>query len=104
MHGSQQSAPLFAGYTYSKSIDALETSANEINPFDYSLSRLVSFDMRHNFVASYNYSIPFGPLLRASSDYRRMDRVRHNPAQHGTSGDARRRLGQLASGDSGQWS
>jgi hypothetical protein len=46
-----------AAYTYSKSIDDV---ANNLNPFHPSQSRALSaFNMKHNFVISYSYSIPF---------------------------------------------
>lgn len=55
---------LLVGYTYSKSIDQSSSLAEPVNPIDPSLSRAVSaFDLRHNFVVSYNYSLPFGRLL-----------------------------------------
>jgi hypothetical protein len=56
-----QSGPLelMLAYTYSKSIDESSSLAEEVNPIDPSLSRAVSsFDMRHNFVASYKYNLP----------------------------------------------
>jgi hypothetical protein len=47
-------------YTYAKSIDQGSNIGEELNPFDPALSRaLSSWDMRHNFVATYKYSIPF---------------------------------------------
>jgi hypothetical protein len=57
---------LFAAYTYSKSIDQSSSLGEQINPVDPSLSRAISaFDMKHNFVASYSYQIPFERLFRA---------------------------------------
>src|SRR5205085_6520919 len=36
----------------------------QVNPFDIRLSEAPSaYDMRHNFVVSYNYDLPFGSLL-----------------------------------------
>lgn len=53
-----------AGYTYSKSIDQSSNLGEEVNPIDPSLSRAISsFDVRHNFVISYDYRIPFERLL-----------------------------------------
>jgi len=50
---------LLASYTYSKSIDQSAGLPEPVNPVDPSLSRaLSSFDMRHNFVSSFQYSIP----------------------------------------------
>jgi hypothetical protein len=55
---------LFAGYTYSKSMDDSSNLGEEVNPIDPSLSyALSSFDMRHNFVASYTVRLPFANLL-----------------------------------------
>ncbi|MGA3212733.1 MAG: TonB-dependent receptor, partial [Terriglobales bacterium] len=49
-----------AGYTYSKSIDDSSNLGEEVNPLNPALSRAVSaFDMRHNFVVSYSYRLPF---------------------------------------------
>ncbi|HUN64203.1 MAG TPA: carboxypeptidase regulatory-like domain-containing protein [Candidatus Sulfotelmatobacter sp.] len=50
---------VLAGYTYSKSLDDSSSLAEEVNPIDPGLSRALSaFDLRHNFVVSYNYSLP----------------------------------------------
>jgi len=59
---------LFAAYTYSKSIDQSSSLGEQVNPVDPSLSRAVSaFDMKHNFVASYSYQIPFEHLFHAAN-------------------------------------
>lgn len=61
------SGPLefLVGYTYSKSIDQSSSLAEAVNPMNPSLSRAPSsFDMTHNFVASYRYQIPFERLSR----------------------------------------
>jgi hypothetical protein len=51
---------LLAGYTYSKSEDQSSNLGEEINPIDPSLSKALSaFDVKHNFVVSYSYTIPF---------------------------------------------
>ncbi len=50
---------LLASYTYSKSLDQSAGLPEPVNPVNPSLSRgLSSFDMRHNFVASFHYEIP----------------------------------------------
>ncbi len=56
----------FSGsYTYSKSMDQSSNIAEEVNPFDPSLSyALSSFDVKHNFVLSYEYQLPFDRMLR----------------------------------------
>ena len=52
------------GYTYGKSLDLSSSLAEPVNPVDPSLSKAVSAcDMRHNFVASYKYELPFDHLL-----------------------------------------
>jgi hypothetical protein len=59
---------LSVGYTYGKSMDDSSNLGEEVNPIDPSLSyALSSFDIRHNFVASYNYNLPFERLFRASN-------------------------------------
>jgi hypothetical protein len=51
---------LFASYTYSKSIDQASNVGEEINPVNPALSRALSaFDIKHNFVVSYAYELPF---------------------------------------------
>lgn len=50
---------LLAGYTYSKSIDQSAGLPEPVNPVDTSFSRgLSSFDMRHNLVTSFRYTVP----------------------------------------------
>ena len=57
-----------AGYTYSKSQDQSSNMGEEVNPFDPALSRALSaFDVRHNFVVSYSYTLPLEHLLRAAN-------------------------------------
>lgn len=61
-----------AGYTYSKSIDQSSNLGEEVNPIDPSLSRAISsFDVRHNFVVSFDYRIPFDLLLHKDSRWTR---------------------------------
>ncbi len=51
---------LLASYTYSKSIDQSSNVGEEVNPVNPARSRALSaFDVRHNFVASYSYELPF---------------------------------------------
>lgn len=50
---------LLASYTYSKSIDQSTGLPEPVNPVNPSLSRgLSSFDMRHNFVGTFQYETP----------------------------------------------
>jgi hypothetical protein len=59
---------VLAGYTFSKSFDQSSNVGEEINPIDPSLSRALSaFDVRHNFVVSYSYKIPFEHLFRTTN-------------------------------------
>jgi hypothetical protein len=59
---------LSAGYTYGKSMDDSSNLGEEVNPINPSLSyALSSFDMRHNFVVSYNYKLSLERLFRASN-------------------------------------
>jgi hypothetical protein len=59
---------MLAGYTFSKSQDQSSSLGEEINPIDPSLSKALSaFDVKHNFVVSYNYQIPFEQLFHASN-------------------------------------
>jgi hypothetical protein len=56
------------GYTYSKSIDQGSNLGEQLNPLDIRATRAISaWDMRHNFVASYQVNLPFD-LLFARSD------------------------------------
>jgi len=54
------------GYTYGKSIDQSSSLSEAVNPLNPSLNRAVSaFDMRHNFVASYDWKLPLERLFHA---------------------------------------
>jgi hypothetical protein len=51
------------GYTYSKSLDDASGYGEQINPLHHAASRgLSAFNDTHNFVASYNYSLPIDLL------------------------------------------
>jgi len=53
-----------AGYTYGKSLDQSSNIGEEVNPFDPELSYAVSsFDIKQNFVLSYEYQLPFDQYL-----------------------------------------
>ena len=48
------------GYTYSKSIDQASSISDPGNPYNLSATRALSaFDLTQNFVASYQYQLPF---------------------------------------------
>jgi hypothetical protein len=60
-------ATVLLAYTYSKSIDDASNLGEQIDPFNERLSRVISsWDMTHNFVATYNYLLPFDRFLRRS--------------------------------------
>jgi hypothetical protein len=53
-------------YTYSKSIDDASSYNGSINFANFALSRALSaFDSTNNFVASYNYALPFDKITAA---------------------------------------
>jgi hypothetical protein len=55
---------LLASYTYSKSLDQTSSIQEQVDPYDYHLLDGPSaFDLKHNFVASYDYDLPFGALF-----------------------------------------
>jgi hypothetical protein len=57
---STKSLTFLIGYTYSKSIDQGSSISDPGNPYDLSATRaLSSFDLTQNFVASYQYKLPF---------------------------------------------
>jgi hypothetical protein len=56
-----------AAYTFSKSMDQSSNPSEEVNPFDPALSYAISsFDVKHNFVVSYEYQLPFDQFLHPS--------------------------------------
>jgi hypothetical protein len=58
---------VLAGYTVGKSRDQSSNLGEEVNPVDPSLSTaLSSFDVKHNFVASYSYQLPADQLFHSS--------------------------------------
>ncbi len=64
---SGRAAELQIAYTYSKSIDQSSSLSEAVNPLNPSLSRALSaFDMRHNFVASYDWKLPLQRWLGRS--------------------------------------
>jgi hypothetical protein len=67
------------GYTYSKSIDQGSNLGEQLDPLNLGFTRAISaFDLRHNFVASYRYSLPFDRL------FHRSDRLTQGWALSGT--------------------
>jgi hypothetical protein len=56
-----------AAYTYSKSLDQSSNIGEEVNPFNPSLSYALSaFDVKQNFVLSYDYQLPVDRLMHAN--------------------------------------
>ena len=56
-----------AAYTYSKSLDDSSNIGEEINPFNPALSYALSaFDVKQNFVLSYDYQLPIDRLMHAN--------------------------------------
>ena len=63
---------LLAAYTFSKSLDYSSNLGEEVNPTNRQLSYAISsFDVRQNFVASYDYELPFDRAFRASNRWTR---------------------------------
>jgi hypothetical protein len=61
---SSRRGDLLIGYTYGKSIDQSSSLAEAVNPFNNALSRAISgFDLKHNFVASSNWTLPHRWML-----------------------------------------
>ncbi len=61
-------ANIRAGYTLSKSMDVSSNLGEQVNPFDINASLAPSaYDMRHNFVLSYNVDLPIARLVKQRS-------------------------------------
>jgi hypothetical protein len=60
---SGSSASFLVSYTYSKSMDNASARGDALNPFTYTGPLALSaFDLKHNFVVSYSYTLPFEKL------------------------------------------
>jgi hypothetical protein len=56
---------MLGSYTYGKSLDQSSNLGEQVDPYDYELTRAPSsFDIKHNFVTSYRYDVPFDRLFR----------------------------------------
>jgi len=67
---STPSLELLAAYTYGKSLDDSSSLAEAVNPVNPSLSRAISaFDIRQNFVGSFNWQLPLARLLNRRSQW-----------------------------------
>jgi hypothetical protein len=63
-HHAGPSLDLLLGYTYGKSLDPSSSLSEAVNPLNPRLSKALSaFDIRHDFVASYDWKLPLGKLL-----------------------------------------
>ena len=61
-------ATIMAGYTFSKSVDVSSNLGEQVDPFNVAASEAPSaFDLRHNFVISYNYELPFAHWFDSQS-------------------------------------
>jgi hypothetical protein len=63
---------VLASYTYGKSIDQSSSIQEQVDPYDFQKTRAISaFDIKHNFVTSYNYRLPLARLFRAKDRWTR---------------------------------
>jgi hypothetical protein len=57
-----------ASYTYGKSLDESSNMQEQVYPYDFRKEYGISaYDMKHNFVLSYNYDLPMEKLFRTSN-------------------------------------
>jgi hypothetical protein len=55
---------MLASYTYGKSLDVSSSIQEQVYPYNYGMEYAPSaFDIKHNFVVSYNYDLPIMKLL-----------------------------------------
>jgi hypothetical protein len=65
---STPSLEFLVGYTYGKSLDQSSSLAEAVNPVNPNLSKAISaFDLRHNFVASYDWKLPLARVFHGRS-------------------------------------
>ena len=58
---------MLASYTFSKSMDWASNIQEQVDPYNYrKLNGISAFDIKHNFVISYNYDLPFAKILPAN--------------------------------------
>lgn len=59
---------MLASYTFGKSLDDSSNLQEQVNPFNYRAEYGMSaFDIKHNFVLSYNYALPVDKLLHSGN-------------------------------------
>ena len=67
---TQKRSSFLLGYTYSKSIDQGSNLGEQLSPLNPRGTRAISaFDMKHNFVASYQVMLPFTELFRHNNRF-----------------------------------
>ena len=67
---------VLASYTYGKSLDHASNLGEAVNPINTALSyALSSFDIKHNFVVSYDYELPFDRVFHSSNRWTRDWRI-----------------------------
>ena len=71
---SSKTLTFLLSYTFSKSIDQASSISDPVNPFNFGATRALSaFDLKHDFVASYQYQLPlerlFGHVNRLTSGW-----------------------------------
>jgi hypothetical protein len=65
---TSRSLTVLGGYTFSKSQDQSSNLGEAVNPLNPSLSKALSaFDVKHNFVVSYSYQLPFEHLFHVAN-------------------------------------
>lgn len=59
---------MLANYTYGQSLDDSSNLQEQVNPFNYRAEYgLSAFDIKHSFVVSYTYELPFPRLIHSAS-------------------------------------
>ena len=59
---------LLASYTFSKSMDWASSMQEQVDPYNYrKLAGISAFDIKHNFVTSYNYDLRLETFLRMNN-------------------------------------
>ena len=63
---------LLASYTYSKSLDQTSSIQEQVDPYNFHrLDGPSAFDLKHNFVVSYNYDLPLAALVARGNGWMR---------------------------------
>ena len=58
---------ILASYTYSKSYDQTSSIQEQVDPYNYhALDSISAFDMKHNFVTSYNFDLPIDHIFHSN--------------------------------------